>query len=136
MVVERRGGTVMLKSLTEAIKRVQAGTDKTAAELALLRLREEFNNLTAQRGSLASQMEQSRTFGRTTALVLIGLGLFNLIFVSAALGGILSSAGAVVAILVVRRKPDSVMGEKLSEIDEEIARVRKGMGEARKILDS
>jgi predicted RNA-binding Zn-ribbon protein involved in translation (DUF1610 family) len=37
-IVKRKGGTVALKGLTEAINRVQAGTDKTAAELALNRL--------------------------------------------------------------------------------------------------
>jgi len=37
-VVLRRGGTVSLKPVEEAIAKVQAGTDKTAAELALSRL--------------------------------------------------------------------------------------------------
>jgi hypothetical protein len=34
----RRGGTVSLKAVTETIKKIQFGTDKTAAELALPRL--------------------------------------------------------------------------------------------------
>jgi predicted RNA-binding Zn-ribbon protein involved in translation (DUF1610 family) len=33
MIVQRRGGTVALKAVTEAIQKVQIGTDKTAAEL-------------------------------------------------------------------------------------------------------
>jgi ribosomal protein S27E len=41
MLVERRGGTVALKSIEQAIQLVQAGTDRTAAELALVRLQKE-----------------------------------------------------------------------------------------------
>src|SRR5215210_5749739 len=37
-LVERKGGTVFLKSVTDAISKVQVGTDKTAAELAIKRL--------------------------------------------------------------------------------------------------
>ena len=46
MIVQRRGGTVSLKSVEEAIHKVQIGTDKTAAELALVRLNEELKKLT------------------------------------------------------------------------------------------
>lgn len=38
LVVERRGGTISLRPVVDAIAKVQAGTDKTAAELALARL--------------------------------------------------------------------------------------------------
>lgn len=41
MLVERRGGTVALRGVERAIERVQIGTDKTAAELALSRLKGE-----------------------------------------------------------------------------------------------
>lgn len=40
VAVQRRGGTISL-SLEDAVARVQVGTDKTAAELALKRLKEE-----------------------------------------------------------------------------------------------
>lgn len=39
--VERSGGTVSLTKITDAMARLQRGTDKTAAELALPRLKEE-----------------------------------------------------------------------------------------------
>jgi ribosomal protein S27E len=45
MLVQRRGGTVALKAITEAIKKVQVGTDKTAAELAIVRLEKELDDL-------------------------------------------------------------------------------------------
>lgn len=41
-IVTRSGGTVSLRLLNESINRVQAGTDKTAAELAIRRLKEEY----------------------------------------------------------------------------------------------
>jgi predicted RNA-binding Zn-ribbon protein involved in translation (DUF1610 family) len=44
-LVQRRGGTVALKPIANAIARVQAGTDKTAAELAIRRLKEELNDI-------------------------------------------------------------------------------------------
>lgn len=43
-MVVRQGGTVSLKLVTDAISRVQVGTDKTAAELALKRLEGEIRN--------------------------------------------------------------------------------------------
>lgn len=41
VIAERRGGAVMLKSVAEAIRKVQVGTDKTAAELSIVRLTQE-----------------------------------------------------------------------------------------------
>lgn len=41
-VVERSGGAIHLRGVAEAISRVQVGTDKTAAELALARLTKEY----------------------------------------------------------------------------------------------
>jgi ribosomal protein S27AE len=45
MIVQRRGGTVTLKALTAAISKVQIGTDKTAAELAIARHEKEMAQL-------------------------------------------------------------------------------------------
>ncbi len=56
MLVQRRGGTVALRAVTEAIKKVQVGTDRTAAELALVRLGKELEQLKADR----SQVQKKR----------------------------------------------------------------------------
>jgi DNA-directed RNA polymerase subunit RPC12/RpoP len=53
MVVQRRGGTVALRHVTEAISRVQAGTDRTADELSLVRLEREL------KGALALDAQKS-----------------------------------------------------------------------------
>lgn len=47
--VVRRGGTIALKKLGDAISRVQRGTDKTAAELAIPRIQRELSELEASR---------------------------------------------------------------------------------------
>jgi hypothetical protein len=51
--VERTGGTIALLPMVAAIERVQLGTDKTAAELAMARLSREI----AKAEEFASQME-------------------------------------------------------------------------------
>lgn len=47
-IVERRGGTIALRRVVDAVARVQVGTDKTAAELALVRLEKEIASIYAQ----------------------------------------------------------------------------------------
>ena len=58
-VVERSGGTISLKLVTDAIKRVQVGTDKTAAELAIKRLSGE---LEAIENDIAANNARRRCF--------------------------------------------------------------------------
>jgi DNA-directed RNA polymerase subunit RPC12/RpoP len=53
MLVQRRGGTVALKAVTEAIKKVQIGTDKTAAELAIARYESELKELRENEAKLS-----------------------------------------------------------------------------------
>lgn len=48
-IVQRQGGTVALRLLGDAISRVQLGTDRTAAELTLRRLREDMAALEQER---------------------------------------------------------------------------------------
>ena len=45
LIGQRRGGPVALKAVPKAIQKVQIGTDKTAAELALVRLNKESGRL-------------------------------------------------------------------------------------------
>jgi DNA-directed RNA polymerase subunit RPC12/RpoP len=91
MIVQRRGGTVALKAVTEAIKKVAVGTDKMAAELALARLNqesgvlsEELQKLLNARSGVASGRKQV-----ARASIISGLtgALFLLIFFTFANGG-------------------------------------------------
>ncbi len=57
MIVVRRGGTVALKAVSEAIKKVQIGTEKTAAELAIVRYEKELQDVGKRVAELASVKE-------------------------------------------------------------------------------
>jgi len=57
-IVERRGGTVALRLMVDAVARVQVGTDKTAAELAIVRLEREIASTYAQ-----WQTDRNRVYG-------------------------------------------------------------------------
>lgn len=76
MIVHRRGGTVALSAVTDAIKQVQAGTDKVAAELALARLSAESDALHARASDL--RVKSSKAFTCIVAAIgcfLVGLML-------------------------------------------------------------
>lgn len=57
-IVQRRGGTVSLKLIAESISRVQVGTDRTAAELALVRLKHELTATDAKLSEINQRIDQ------------------------------------------------------------------------------
>lgn len=59
-VVQREGGAIHLKELAHTLSRVQAGTDKTAAELAIARLTREQEQLVENRRTYEEQMAHRR----------------------------------------------------------------------------
>lgn len=59
LIVQRRGGTVNLRGVTQAIQKVQVGTDKTAAELALVRLNGELEAVLREHGLLCADEARS-----------------------------------------------------------------------------
>jgi hypothetical protein len=87
LVIQRRGGTVALRAVTEAIKHVQMGTDKTAAELALVRLRRDRTELVAEFARV--QRGADPRPGKIIGIAVFGLGAWAAIsgfgFVSALL---------------------------------------------------
>jgi predicted RNA-binding Zn-ribbon protein involved in translation (DUF1610 family) len=70
-IVERRGGTVTLKILGEAIAKVQVGTDRTAAELAIRRLRDDLVSLEMQ--CLQQREVHSKLRSTTSTNLLFGI---------------------------------------------------------------
>lgn len=60
-IVERSGGTIHLRGVAEAISKVQVGTDKTAAELAINRLSKELEALRYHRARVEETWRQVRT---------------------------------------------------------------------------
>lgn len=73
-MVQRSGGTVSLKLIGEAIARVQRGTDRTAAELAIRRLREDLADVEAERKRLTVAIAGGDTL--TSYLVIIAIASF------------------------------------------------------------
>jgi DNA-directed RNA polymerase subunit RPC12/RpoP len=63
MLVQRRGGTVALKAVAEAIEKVRKGVDKTAAELAIVRLEKERSEL----------LESEKKSDYSVGLLMLGL---------------------------------------------------------------
>lgn len=57
ILAQRRGGTVALKAVVAAIRQVQKGTDRTAAELALVRLEKELAALRAKGAAISQEVE-------------------------------------------------------------------------------
>jgi DNA-directed RNA polymerase subunit RPC12/RpoP len=88
-IVERRGGTISLKLLTNAVEKVQVGTDKTAAELALQRLDRELNLLTQERLKLDAQ--DSSTAGLIPTALAFGLVLGFVTWAAFAIGVFIST---------------------------------------------
>lgn len=128
MVVQRRGGTVALKALAEAIQKVQIGTDRTAAELALVRLEKEREELKAQMDTRLSVSDKSTGCGAVLLLVaavyFIGQVSENPTF---GVVGIVAVIAIVVAFFVkspMNKDLDPVRG-RLKKIDLEIDRNRK-----------
>ena len=76
-LVRRSGGTVSLKPVEEAISRVQQGTDRTAAELAVRRLREDLaaidRKIQQARADFSNQGVGSGT--RLAFTVMTGMGI-------------------------------------------------------------
>jgi len=59
LIAQRNEGVLTISPIVDALKRVQAGIDKTASELAMKRLREEIGELTSTRQRVSSEYENS-----------------------------------------------------------------------------
>ena len=86
--VVRRGGTIALKKLGDAISRVQRGTDKTAAELAIPRIERELLELeTGRRRQLEAALRITSRIGLANAVIGMVIGFAILFFVMIGMAG-------------------------------------------------
>lgn len=75
MTAQRRGGTIVLKLAAEATKKVPSGgTDKTAAELAVMRLKEEAETLSKRSDAMLKASVERKKAGFIVGFSLILLG--------------------------------------------------------------
>lgn len=139
MIVQRRGGTISLKGVAEAIKKVQVGTDKTAAELALVRLNEELKALTEE--SVKLKAGTSSTSRGCSVMFAATAGSFGLLFFISDLQkpGFVAMVGLVllaVSILWLIRAFSSTPAERLATLDQQIAETRRRIQEQHEIVNS
>lgn len=133
LAVERRGGTVSLKAISEAIQKVQAGTDKTAAELAIVRYENELKDLRTQRDAVIRSGSGAGCFGGGCG------GIFFVIGVFAALAGNTAGwSGILVGALVLAalKYQSSRNVNAARDIDERIKTLLILVAEKRRIADS
>ena len=77
-IVRRSGGTVSITPVVEGLRKVQSGVDKTASELAIVRLKQEIEELEEEYSDLESLLEERRKFWVSIIIVLIIVALFAL----------------------------------------------------------
>jgi ribosomal protein S27AE len=150
-VVERRGGTVVLRKVVDAIGRVQIGTDRTAAELALVRIDKEiaeimseWNREMVRFNSSNSSTSQPAVIGIVLTAVLgflsfAGLGAMETLDLSAAIPLVFVGALCVILFVMCIRKNNDAgkqyaikraelwrpYGEKLMELESKKAKHRE-----------
>ena len=76
LIVQRRGGTVALRAVMEAVRKVQVGTDKTAAGLAIARYESELNELRLSEAKLSKDSSANTCTGVGCGGTILVLGLF------------------------------------------------------------
>jgi hypothetical protein len=113
-IVSRSGGTVSLRLLSEGIKRVQAGTDKTAAELALKRLKQEYQVFEQSYNQLhinekTEKENITKNFNVIWILISMFLALIATQGVIFAVADLVIWIGASVAIFYYRSQKNSIM---------------------------
>jgi hypothetical protein len=131
MTAHRRGDTVALKTVAEAIQRVQAGTHKTAAELAIVRIEKELQIARARERHLMSAHD--RTVGRTVffGAIVVLAGLFWIANDGPVAGAIVVLIGAGALVYGFQRKPPNEGPELQATIREKEQR----LAEARAVVD-
>ena len=124
-IVKRSGGTISLMPVLEQIKKVRAGVDKTASELAIKRLKEEIREI------------QSRMPAVEEGCFIKVMNWFMGLFVLATLGAILTgewgdiigaSALLIASITIgyfIRKKEDASMAEKRKPYIDAIAQRKR-----------
>jgi len=144
-IVKRSGGIISLLPVVETLKKVEVGVDKTASELAINRLQREIDILRLQRQAIIKSSPRPNVNHLFFYLIVIGL------ITAVALPFILPNSGyqcligiGVIMIVIglipyfnlpsARRKWQDNFKNRISLIDENIARTQKELEAHRKIV--
>jgi ribosomal protein S27E len=137
MLVERRGGTVALRAIEEVIHKVQIGTDKTAAELALIRLRDEREKLSKLLPLLSEAHLEDvvGTLRLSFVLLTVALAVFSLSPVAGSIFLILTVLMLFWAI-PLQQKANKKREMRRQEVKSRLREVDNAIAESKKIVDS
>ena len=140
-IVQRQGGTVALKLLGDAIARVQYGTDRTAAELALRRLRDDLAAIEQERLQFNAHAAKTVSEGQGAVVVVfvVGIGLCVVLMGSGQTGFGLAAFAAGIILPVVTIASNSSTRDKLgaqrTKLDNRHKALCGKIDEQRKLLD-
>jgi DNA-directed RNA polymerase subunit RPC12/RpoP len=150
MAVQRRGGTIALTAVTEAVRQVQAGTDRTAGELAIVRLEREWAALSSRLAMMPRPPTPLGTlayrslvlFGITFVGLIMAVGVFaseeipngpsDVIGVSIIVGSILFAVW--IAFFKARATPSSLLQQRRAAIESRIAEIESELIQNRAIV--
>ena len=121
MVVERRGGIVALR-LEDAIRQVQIGTDKTAAELAIGRYQRELDELRQKVEAMEADYAKRSGTVAGGGIVALVVG-FVVLFKDLAGGVVLMALGIILCVVGYRMVPDGLgtARQKMAQLERAIA---------------
>jgi ribosomal protein S27E len=111
IAVERRGGTIVLKSISQPVKNMPAGTDKTSAELALMRLKEEAKNLSKRYDAMMKEKIERNKKGYIMGVSFLLIGLVVVRSGYGLVVGLSLLAAGIFTISYVRRHDKKVLAD-------------------------
>ncbi|MES2611010.1 MAG: hypothetical protein V4679_12260 [Pseudomonadota bacterium] len=151
-IVKRSGGVVWLKKVETAIRAVQKGTDRTAAELALVRLDRELEEAQESKAALIRTADEkearARGYRNLMAMLTLVAVFFLLPIVFVVLFGEKIEAGAwffwfmacifapVGVLHWIKLPPRDDIQQSVAEIDVQIAEIEEQIYANRAILDA
>lgn len=139
VAAERRGGTVLLKAMTEAIRKVQVGTDKTAAELAIVRLSRDLEAANASIQGIRDKSGRDTTPGCLSSIAgLIAMALLVGVIPAdlKSLGMVLGLGLGVWAYIVLSKSKQKRTEIELAPLIELARQLQRKIHEQRIIADS
>ncbi|MBX3056700.1 MAG: hypothetical protein KF770_09535 [Anaerolineae bacterium] len=129
-LVRRGGGIVTLAPIVEGIKKVQVGTDKMAAELAIVRLEKEINQLNKQIDALNSRYDDIEILPTAFGAGIGGLILTSIVaqnFDAGLIVGVVVFVLAIIVIVALQIIPSSEippLQQQLEQKKQELAKQR------------
>jgi hypothetical protein len=129
-IVNRGGGTISLSPVVEAIHQVKTGVDKTAAELAIVRLQKEISNLQVLKQNKLEKLKDRPIYLYALGSIIIGaisfciassVNKYNGVFLG--IGVILILIGVLISILSSRKRNawEVSVRQNVSHLDRQIA---------------